>query len=120
MKKLSPERCQRRDIMRDQVVAAYLHSRIRVMFTREQLATPTNHGEADTDELWVYINPRKHGGHLVEVIKTLIHEAIHCLEPEWTHRSVYALERDIWSILTKWEQQHLLLWAIDNGVWRDC
>jgi hypothetical protein len=106
--------------MRDRVVAAYLHGRIQVTFTREKLDTPTNHGEADTDKWVVYINPRKRGGHLVEVIKTLIHEAIHCLEPGWPHQSVRALERDIWDILTIWEQQHLLLWAIDNGIWRDC
>jgi len=106
--------------MRDRVVSAYLYSHIRVMFTREKLDTPVNHGEADTDALWVLINPRKCGGNLVGVIQTLIHEAIHCLEPELTHRSVYALERDIWDILTKWEQQHLLLWALDNGMWRDC
>lgn len=120
MKKLPPARCQRRDLIRNQVVSAYLHNHIRVMFTREKLATPTYHGEADPSELWVYINPRKRGGNLVDVIKTLIHEAIHCLEPTWNHRRVYALERDIWGILTAWEQQHLLLWAIDNGVWRDC
>jgi hypothetical protein len=120
MRKLSSERRQRRDLMKDQVISSYLHGRIRVMFTREKLDTPLNHGEADEDGQWVYINPRKSGGTLVEVIKTLLHEAIHCLEPEWTHNRVYALEKDIWEILTKWEQQHLLLWAIDNGVWRDC
>ncbi len=120
MKKLSVERQHRRNVTRDRVIAAYLHGRIRVMFTRERLETPVHHGEADTDEKWVYINPRKRTGNLVEVIKTLVHEAIHCLEPEWSHQRVYALESDIWDVLTRWEQQHLLLWALDNGIWRDC
>jgi hypothetical protein len=88
------------------------------MFTREKLEA-ADYGQAGPGP-WVFINPRRRHGHLVEVIKTLVHEAIHHLEPTWSHDQVYQAEQEVWKLLSAWEQQHLLLWAIDNGVWRDC
>lgn len=106
--------------MRQRVVTAYQYGKIKVMFTRKKLDSATHFGEQVLGTLWVYINPRRRGAHLVSVIDTLVHEAIHVLEPTWHHNKVYAVERDVRPSLTTWDQQHLLLWALDNGVWRDC
>lgn len=104
--------------LRYRVIRAYSKGKLRVMFTREKLEA-ADYGQAGPGP-WVFINPRRRHGHLVEVIKTLVHEAIHHLEPTWSHDQVYQAEQEVWKLLSAWEQQHLLLWAIDNGVWRDC
>src|SRR5574341_1478297 len=93
------------------IVLAYNKRQLRVMFTREKLDSLDHYGEAGPNQ-WVLINPSRRHGHLVSVIKTLVHEAIHHLEPDWHHNKVYHMEQEVWKLLSAWEQQHLLLWAI--------
>lgn len=103
--------------MKERILAAYRHQRLRVVFTVNQLDDEEHFGEAVESTKWILINPRKP---LIDVVKTLVHEAVHILEPEYHHNRVYAIEKDIWNVLSSSERQHLLLWALDNGFWRDC
>ena len=105
--------------LKNRILLVYKTGWLKVMFTRAKLGA-LDYGETMKGKRWVLINPRRSHGHLVEVIKTLIHEAIHNLKPAWHHDKVYREEQEVWKLLSAWEQQHLLLWAIDNGVWRDC
>jgi len=116
-RKLSPERAQRRDSIKERILAAYRYGKLTVVFTVKELSKPTLYGEADMASSRVLINPRQS---LVKMIETLVHEAIHCLEPGWHHNRVYAVEQDVMRILTPYEQQHLIHWAADNGYWKDC
>lgn len=113
-RKLSPERVQRRDSMKARVLDAYQYKKLQVIFTVEQQNSPRHFGSALAGK--VFINPRKP---MVDIVNTLVHEAIHCLE-DWHHNRVYAVEKDICEVLQPTERQHLLLWALDNGFWRDC
>lgn len=119
-RKLSPERVQRRDNIKERILAAYRYGKLKVVFTVQELMSPAHYGEsrAEGNPPLVLINPRS--GNLVKVVETLVHEAIHCLEPGWHHNRVYAVEQDVMSVLTMNEKQHLLHWAADNGYWRDC
>jgi uncharacterized membrane protein len=56
---------------------------------------------------------------MTKMVETLIHEAIHILEPEWAHRVVYRAEQQVLAAMTMPERQRVLFLALDNGYWRD-
>jgi len=103
------------DELKHRVLRLFAECECLVTFSVEKLSNPKHYGEISGKQ--IVVNSRK--GHMTKMVETLIHEAIHILEPEWAHRVVYRAEQQVLAAITMPERQRVLFLALDNGYWRD-
>lgn len=99
------------------MLAFFAESKHSVLISTAALESPRHYGEAHFETRMIVVNPRR--GNLFKVVETLVHEAIHLMQPEWKHGTVNRYERDVMQLLTGQEHQWIISRAMALATWRD-